>query len=591
MDQASGLSGDFGRHTDSGPHAEHAQLRVGIVLGCLLVFVLLLWGFFIEDSLHEKTQARQATIERGDNLAIALEQYAIRLLKTSEAVTQLVAQQYEDGVRGAALDAALLSRARNNDMFSEMIAVSVAGGRIAASRPDTQAIKQLDMAEVLSEDTPTSVHIGYPVSVPGSPGMQLPVSRLLRDRSGRIDGAVIAMVPVTKFVDVFQDSRVRDDTLILLGRVDGQVISMWHGNEVSRSTWPVHRMKFQKAALSVLGRSDLSAQEGPRLATSRRVAGYPLVAVVGTSEADALDEYQKRTDTYAAICSAVTFATAAIAAVLVLGYRREMRMMAVVEQGRWRLREANAELEEKVMERTRELEGTKRDLEAFSYSVAHDIRAPLSAIEGFSRAISGLPVVSGSDEPQLAHYLDRIRANVRQMGDLTDGLLALAQLSPDRIRNERVDLSRLARNAAEALRERHPGRSIEIEIQPGMHARGDPALLRQVFDNLLGNAWKFTAQLGAARIEVGKLDDDADGPFFVRDNGAGFDAPYASKLFRPFQRLHSQSEFPGTGIGLASVRRIIEMHGGRVWAEGESGNGASFYFSRPDSGSDGSRAS
>ena len=585
MDQASGLSGEFGRHTDAGPHVERTLLRVCMVLGSLLVFILLLWGFYIEHSYYAKTQARQATIERDDNLAIALEQYAIRLLKTSEAVTQQVAQQYEEGARGASLEAALLSRARNNDMFSEMLAVSVKGGRIAASRSDTHVLEKLDMAEVFSEDTASSVHIGYPVSVPGTPGMQLPVSRLLRNSSGGIDGAVIAMVPAAKFVDVFLDSRVREDTLILLGRVDGTPISMWHGREVTRASWPAHRMKFQKAVLRVLGPSDLPANDAPRLVTSRRVAGYPLVALVGTSEADALDDSQKRSDTYAAICAAVTLVTAAIAVVLVLGYRRETRMMATVERGRWRLRETIAELEERVLERTRELEGTKRDLEAFSYSVAHDIRAPLSAIEGFSRAILNLPAILASDEPRLGQYLHRIGANIRQMADLTDGLLALAKLSPDRIRSEQVDLTRLAQLSVEALRERNPERLLEVEIQPGLHARGDPALLRQVLDNLLGNAWKFTAQRPAARIEVGRLSGDADGPFYVRDNGAGFHSPYASKLFRPFQRLHKQTEFPGAGIGLASVRRIIEMHGGRVWAEGEADNGASFYFSLPGSGS------
>ncbi len=585
MDQTSGLSGEFGRHTDSGPHVERTLLRVSVVLGCLLVFILVLWGFYFEHSYYARAQAREATIERDDNLAIALEQYAIRLLKTSEAVTQQVAQQYEEGARGASLESALLSRARNNDMFSEMLAVSVNGGRIAASRRDTHVLEKLDMAEVFSEDTPGGVHVGYPVTVAGTPGMQLPVSRLLRNASGGIDGALIVMVPAAKFVDVFLDSRVREDTLILLGRVDGTPISMWHGREVTRASWPAHRMKFQKAVLRVLGPSSLPAYDAPRLVTSRRVAGYPLLAVVGTSEADALDESQRRIDTYAAICGAVTLVTAAIAVVLVLGYRRERRMMATVERGRWRLREANAELEEQVLERTRELEGTKRDLETFSYSVAHDIRAPLSAIESFSRAILNLPVVRASDEPRLAHYLNRIEANIRQMADLTDGLLALAKLSPDRIRSERVDLSRLARSSVEALRERDPGRSLEIEIEPGLTAWGDPALLRQVLDNLLGNAWKFTAKRLAARVEVGRLSGDADSPFYVRDNGAGFHPPYASKLFRPFQRLHKQTEFPGTGIGLASVRRIIEMHGGRVWAEGEAGNGASFYFSLPGSGS------
>jgi signal transduction histidine kinase len=235
------------------------------------------------------------------------------------------------------------------------------------------------------------------------------------------------------------------------------------------------------------------------------------------------------------------------------------------------------DLERRVAERTAELAATNRHLRAFSYSVSHDLRAPLRAIEGFARAVvedCGQELGASGRE-----QLERVLANTKRMGELIEGMLVLGRTVEVEMRRVPVDLSALAGEAAQEIRGAHPGRVVDMTIQPGLLAEGDPVLLRAVFANLLGNAWKFTSRSPRARIEVGRREQaDGTAAFFVRDDGAGFDMKYAQRLFGLFQRMHPQSEFPGTGVGLATVERIVSRHGGRIWAESRPGEGATFFF-------------
>ncbi len=237
----------------------------------------------------------------------------------------------------------------------------------------------------------------------------------------------------------------------------------------------------------------------------------------------------------------------------------------------------NASLEDRVRRRTAELEAANAELEAFSYSVSHDLRSPLNTIDGFSQLLERAAGEQLDDKSR--HYLTRIKAGAQQMGSLIEGLLLLAKVSRDRLRFEAVDVSALAELAIRDCREREPGRQVEVHIQPGLVAHGDPLLLSVVMQNLVGNAWKFTARQPHARIDVGSA-QGADGQtvYHVKDNGAGFDMVYADKLFGTFQRLHSPADFSGTGVGLATVHRIVARHGGRVWADATTGGGAQFYF-------------
>jgi light-regulated signal transduction histidine kinase (bacteriophytochrome) len=233
-------------------------------------------------------------------------------------------------------------------------------------------------------------------------------------------------------------------------------------------------------------------------------------------------------------------------------------------------------LEQRVAERTRELRSAVGELEAFSYTVSHDLRSPLHTIDGFARLLQdeyGEPL---GEEGR--HYLGRILAACARTVQLIDDLLDLSQASRSALEREPVDLSRMAREIAEELRGEAPARRVEVEIAPGLEAFGDRGLLRIVLENLLGNAWKFTSKTGNGRIEVGAAQVGGQTAYFVRDNGAGFEPTRAGRLFSPFQRLHSAAEFSGTGIGLATVQRIIRRHGGRIWAEAEVDRGATFYF-------------
>ena len=240
------------------------------------------------------------------------------------------------------------------------------------------------------------------------------------------------------------------------------------------------------------------------------------------------------------------------------------------------LEEARADLERRVEARTHDLAAANKELEAFSYSVSHDLRAPLRAIDGFSNAL--LSRYGAQLDEQGRHYLERVRAGTLRMARLIDDMLGLARVGRRQLIRRRVNLSETAGAVATELATRPPARLVRLNIEKGLTIEADPDLLAIVLENLMGNAWKFTAKRGDACIEVGKRTDGAEAAFYVRDNGAGFDMAYADKLFGAFQRLHSDEDFEGTGIGLATVQRIVNRHGGRIWAEGEVGKGATFYF-------------
>jgi light-regulated signal transduction histidine kinase (bacteriophytochrome) len=232
----------------------------------------------------------------------------------------------------------------------------------------------------------------------------------------------------------------------------------------------------------------------------------------------------------------------------------------------------NAELEQRVAE----LAAANGELEAFSYSVSHDLRGPLRAIDGFSKIL--MEQYREQLDQQGQHFLSRVRAGSQRMGHLIDALLSLARINRAEMHRSDVDLAQIAREVVDDLRRDDPGRAIEVVIIDEARARGDAQLLRAALVNLLGNAWKFTSKSAQPKIELGCDRRDGVTTYYVRDNGAGFDMAYAHKLFAPFQRLHEQSEFEGTGIGLATVHRIITRHGGKLWAESAPGRGATFWF-------------
>ena len=257
--------------------------------------------------------------------------------------------------------------------------------------------------------------------------------------------------------------------------------------------------------------------------------------------------------------------------------RAALNILEDLSDARAEIQTLNAELEARVRQRTAELVVANRNLESFAYSVAHDLRSPLRALSGFSEALAE---DYGDRLGETGHlYTERIQAATERMGALIDDLLLLAQVSRATIRLEPVDLSAEIASLAVELHAREPGRRVRFAIHAGVLVTADRTLIRTVVQNLVENAWKFTAKCDEATVEFAAIAaEDAEICCYVRDNGAGFDPAFVNKLFHPFQRLHSVTEFPGTGIGLASVQRIVERHGGRAWAEGAVGRGATFYF-------------
>lgn len=243
------------------------------------------------------------------------------------------------------------------------------------------------------------------------------------------------------------------------------------------------------------------------------------------------------------------------------------------------IRILNEDLERRVKQRTEQLELSNKELEAFAYSVSHDLRAPLRGIDGFSNIL--LAEHMASLNPEGRQLLQRVRNAAQRMAGLIDDLLKLSRITRSQLTREDVDLTALANEVAEALTIQQPERKVHLTIAPNLHASGDRNLLRVVFENLFGNAWKFTSKRPDAHVEFGVDTHQPEPVYFVRDNGAGFDMDHVGQLFNPFQRLHNATEFPGTGIGLATVQRAINKHGGRIWAHAEVDKGATIYFTLP----------
>lgn len=251
-------------------------------------------------------------------------------------------------------------------------------------------------------------------------------------------------------------------------------------------------------------------------------------------------------------------------------------MLKEIQQRDDALQKAHDELEQRVSERTRELESSNRELEAFSYSVSHDLRAPLDTMNGFSYVLWKNESHRLGETSKAA--LQGIRAGAKRMSELIDDLLNLSRVTTTTMQREKIDLSEFARSIMEQLRREAPDREVEFVTPARTEVSADSRLMRIVMDNLLRNAWKYTSYHDHARIEFGEASRNGQAVFFVRDDGSGFDPRSANRLFQPFQRLHSAAEFPGSGVGLATVRRIVQKHGGEVWAEGAVEKGATFYF-------------
>jgi len=338
---------------------------------------------------------------------------------------------------------------------------------------------------------------------------------------------------------------------------------------------PIDRRRSLPAALAAMGQAGVVEGEdyrgAPVLAAVRGVPSTPWFMVAKVDQEEVYAPYRR-----GAWMTMIVLLALVLATTLGVGLLWRQRDNQWFREQQAADRRLNAELEERVKDRTIQLEASNRELEAFCYSVSHDLRAPLRGIDGWSMAL--LEDYRDKLDEQGCRYLERVRYDTQRMGRLIDDLLLLSRVARGQIQRSLVDLTAIAQSVAARLQEAEPERPVEFTAQAGLTAQGDARLLEIVLSNLLGNAWKFSGRRPLARVEFGRTNVDGRPAYFVRDNGVGFDMTYAQKLFGAFQRMHKESEFPGTGIGLATVRRVIHRHGGRVWAEAQVDRGATFYF-------------
>ena len=424
-------------------------------------------------------------------------------------------------------------------------------------------------------NTPNALmQIGAPLRAPDSGRWLIPLTRRINQRDGSLAGFLTAALSTSYFEFFYQDIRLTQDDAISVLSSDGTLLLRYPANDaqigVDFSRNPAMVRPATHATRIVERISWIDSQ--PRIIAARGLDNYPLIVQVSRPRQTALRRFYANTERIVWGCTLLCGVLAVLAWVVFEDVRRRERA------GRTLHRLAQS-LEARVKERTAELESSNRELLAFSYSVSHDLRAPLRAINGFSHAL--LEDYAPQLDATGRDYLERVaRASVR-MGELIDELLKLANVARQPLDIRTIDLSALAEDIAADLRSGAPTRTARFEIQPGMSVDADEPLLRNVLGNLLDNAWKFTRDRDEAVIRVSATEEDGSQCFAVSDNGIGFDMVYAGRLFQPFQQLHGGQGYAGTGIGLASARRIIERHGGKMRAESKPGEGTTIYFTLP----------
>lgn len=568
--------------THSTPDAQEAQLHrlaarwLFVLRTLFIVLAVLLWLAFVEDTSHEHRLTVNAVAGRDANLATAVEHYAVRVLGTAQAVTRLLAQQVVERRDAGAIDAMVADRLRANDVFYEL-GVCLADGRVltyARAAPQLSAAACANMFPTI----PAGVGIVMLPPIQASNVLLVPLALPVIDADGKRLAVAVALSPAESMLRVMQSVVLHDDTVVLVLGADGLPRAAWR----SRTGHVGDAAGFD--ALSDLARGATQARLHGRdyLVSTRTDAPGGLQVKVATARDDALTGFHARRARLLALCVLVTIGLAAAYHMLARMQAEGVARSRALFRARRELEHANERLDREVQERTAQLEHAYRDLETFSYAVAHDVRAPLASIAGFAQALEAGIAAGGNEKHQ--HYLRRIQSNAAHMDELTRNLLELGRLTRSPIERQPVDLSALAAEVLERLRETEPARIVATEIERGLTARGDRALLRQVLENLLGNAWKFSSKQVQAHIAF-RRDPGAAAPgetvFVIEDDGQGFDSDEAPGLFQPFRRMHDREEFPGTGVGLATVQRIVALHGGRVWARSRRGAGARFCFSLP----------
>lgn len=534
----------------------------------------------------DREQALQRAESELLSLTRVLEEHVARSFgETESAISEIAGQIAQRGSLDAfgERELQILLRQRTNTLpEADFLFVEREDGSLAAdsSRPAEgapPAENGTGRKHAMPPQLRDGVEIGSPTRSPASGQWVTPLSRQIFDPLGKYLGTAGAAMSHGYFEGVYRELGLspqdtililhasRAITLIRYPQADGQI-----GTSVADS--PAIGADLQQRSMIVT--ASTAADPIERITAYRRLADLPLIVATSRPVDSALTDYYEHRDR---ILAAAGVMLALLGALAILLHRDTVRR----DGERAALAELNATLEQRVLQRTEELEHSNRELLSFSYSVSHDLRAPLRAINGFSHALAE-DYGDRLDETGQS-YLIRLRRASLRMGELIDELQKLASVSRHTLRIEHTDVSAIAHELLDELAATSPGRVVQSHVDTDLSADADPVLIRNALQNLLANAWKFTRDSQPALIHVGGRPHGDEKLFYVTDNGIGFDMAHAAKLFQPFQQLHRRDGFEGSGIGLASVRRVIERHGGAVWAESSPGTGTTMYFTLPRS--------
>ncbi len=562
--------------------ATRAPRRRHVGLALIVVYVLIvnvLAGLTAYFAIKERDQALLRSQHRAASMARVMEEHLARSIGETERALQAVATRaHESGGLAdmAEGDAHRLIKAQQSKLpQSRSIAAVDPLGRVVASTAELP-VRRMNLADqgyVASITKSTSSEaLGRPIRDPFSGNWSIPLSIRVESASGSYGGLLVAFIDPAYFADLFREFDLPRGATVSVIHATGRLLAHFPATDDTDTDTDLSAIPSLNGELKKL-RAGSYTETGPdgvvRQATFRRPLTLPLVVSVAVPLDAALEPWEQST-LIAGLGAAVLGLFVGI--ILLLAYH-ELHRRAEAEAA---LRSSNQQLEERIRQRTAALEQSNRQLAAFSYSVSHDLRAPLRAINGFCQALE--EDYGPALDKDGVGYLKRVRRASERMGELIDSMVELTSLSRASVRRARTDLTAISRDIANELTETDTQRQVTFDISPDLVTSADSKLVRILLAHLLDNAWKFTRETNDARISVGATDEDGHTAYFVDDNGIGFDMTHAAKLFTPFHRLHPSDEYEGFGIGLATAKHIVELHGGHMWADAVPGRGVAIHF-------------
>jgi signal transduction histidine kinase len=556
-----------------------SRIRVALLTFYALL-VILACATFAYRNAGDRMEVRSQAEASAETLTRALEQHAARIFEAAEQAALDAREFVEErggahgiDVRGVRLLSALQAK-RSPEIRNIWVLDSRGQRRITAAHEPPIDLSGRPAFAMHRADPRREAHVALPVRSPADGRWIIPVSARIDAPDGTFDGMVVVAIEVEKVVDFYRSLDLDGSAAIMVVGIDlTPYIAYPYTDRMigQRANLPELEARLKQAPAGLVEfRSPVLHSD--RIAAYRKIAGRPFYVAISLDRDQVFAAWWEMLRFKVAMLALVIAALTFFTVMLLHQLRRE-------REATERLHELNAHLEARVSERTAQLQAANEQLESFSYSVSHDLRTPLWHLSSLAEMLKEDYGHELGPEPR--RLLERLAERSDYMRKLIDSLLALSGLGRVPLRPASLDLSAMSNELLAELRRAEPDRVVEARVQEGLNAKGDAVLVRTMLQNLIGNAWKYSSRTPGAVIEVGAEPGEGETVYYVRDNGVGFDGAQAQRLFRAFQRLHSETDFPGMGIGLAGARRIVQRHGGRIWTEAAPGRGATFRFTLP----------